>query len=446
MNNRPVEQALATLLPTHAQDMPQELRSLALSFVAQSRSSASSLKPDEEIARPFACAELACKRLARTLKLPPLLGHPPCPPRTYKKLYSFLERSLSLSSPRRTESASAPGTPSRSGSAPSTSTKQSRVVQTPSKVAATPRGLENTPSKPTPLKRAHSNIDEPLIQRPRKANSSSHLTSTKIPDAPAWVMTSIRTVCKILSTPAPRMSTWSRPPISRTLPPHIFAGVSSILHLIDSENDFDEDATEFLEPVLSAKDREKDEDFKEIINALVVSVYFLVLARRRQPSESSADDLEDKSRKMDKKTFSEMRQTALTSLGLPHSERRHREDVDQWIALIMEQDWANGKEWFENIPQAGELDGDDEYLSDGGDEGNGNRTNKRLKSLPADRGMFVPNNISRRGLLPGLGTMMQDRVDWLSPERREDFVEWKADIEARIAAASTLGVGVEAGN
>lgn len=231
------------------------------------------------------------------------------------------------------------------------------------------------------------------------------------------------------------MSTWSRPPISRTLPPHIFAGVSSILHLIDSEDEFDEEATEFLEPVISAKDKEKDEDFKELINALVVSVYFLVLARRRQPGESSADNAQDQSRKMDKKTFSEMRQTALVSLGFPSTERRHREDVDQWIALIMERNWAHGKEWFENIPQAGELDGDDEFLSDDGghygEEGNGNRITKRLKTIPGDRGLFSSSG-SRRGLLPGLGTMMQDRVDWLSPERREDYAEWKADIMTHI--------------
>ncbi|KAL4803848.1 origin recognition complex, subunit 6 [Aspergillus unguis] len=441
MNNRPVEQALATLLPTHAQDMPPELRSLALSFVAQSRSSSSSLKPDEEIARPFACAELACKRLARALQLPPLLGHPPCPPRTYKKLYSFLERTLSLSSPRRTENASAPGTPSRSGSTPSTPTKQSRAVRTPSKATGTPRGLENTPSKPTPLKRTYTNNDESRTpQRPNKIQNQGHLTSTKIPDAPAWVMASIRIVCKTLSTPAPRMSTWSRPPISRTLPPHIYAGVSSILYLIDTQDDFDEETTEFLEPVLAAKDRETDDDFKEIVNALVVSVYFLVLARRRQPGESSSGAPQEESRKMDKKTFSEMRQTALVSLGLPSTERRHREDVDQWIALIMEQDWAHGKEWFENIPQAGDLDGDDEILSDdAGDEGNGR--GKRLKTLPGDRGLFGSGDATRRGLLPGLGTMMQDRVDWLSPERREDYAEWKADIMARITQVEATARG-----
>ncbi|KAL3446839.1 origin recognition complex, subunit 6 [Aspergillus insuetus] len=428
MNNRPVDQALATLLPTHANDIPPELRNLALSFVAQSRSFSTSLKPDEEIARPFACAELACKRLARALKLPPLLGHPPCPPRAYKKLYTLLERSIapSISSPKRTVNSPAPGTPSRSGSAPTTPTKQSRVAQTPSKVSTTPRGLENTPSKSTPLKRTFTDGEESRTpQRSKKIQSHSHLTSSKIPDAPAWVMASIRQVCKTLSTPAPRMSTWSRPPISRTLPPHIFAGVSSVLYFVDNEEDFDEVAAEFLEPVTTTKDREKDEDFKDIINALVVAVYFLVLARRRTPSESSGDIAQEETRKMDKKTFSEMRQTALVSLGLPSSVRRHREDVEQWIALIMELNWAHGKEWFENVPHAGELDGDEAYLSDeGGDD-------KRQRTLQGERGSLVLND-TRRGLLPGLGTMMQDRVDWLSPENQEDYAEWKADILARI--------------
>jgi origin recognition complex subunit 6 len=62
MNNRPVEQALGTLVPTHANDLPQELLSYAMSLVAQSRSFSSSLKPEEEIARPYACAEIACRR------------------------------------------------------------------------------------------------------------------------------------------------------------------------------------------------------------------------------------------------------------------------------------------------------------------------------------------------------------------------------------------------
>lgn len=194
---------------------------------------------------------------------------------------------------------------------------------------------------------------------------------------------------------------------------------------------------EFVEPVLLAKDQDKDEDFKELVDALIVAIYFLVLARRRtpNPSASTAENAPgEEARKMDKKTFSEMRQTALTSLGLPTSERRHRDDVDQWIALIMEQSWANGKEWFENIPQAGELDGDEAYLSDlGGDEDDGGlRDGKRPKMMGKARVSMFSKASERGGLLPGLGTMMQDRVDYLSDDRREDFVEWKADIMARV--------------
>lgn len=199
----------------------------------------------------------------------------------------------------------------------------------------------------------------------------------------------------------------------------------------DADADLDEEMLEFLEPVMIAKNLDKDEDFKELVNALVVAIYFLVLARRRNPVDTD-DEQKDDSKKLDKKTFSEMRQTALVSLGFPANERRHRADVDQWIALIMEQNWAHGQEWFENIPQAGELDGEEEYASDDGayaDEGDGAAKRPRTGLL----------NASRKGLLPGLGTMMQDRVDWLSEDRQEDYLEWKADIMGRIEQMERTG-------
>lgn len=62
MSNRQIEQALNSLLPTLNNTLPPELVNLALSLLAQSRSRASSLKAEEEIARPYACAEIACKR------------------------------------------------------------------------------------------------------------------------------------------------------------------------------------------------------------------------------------------------------------------------------------------------------------------------------------------------------------------------------------------------
>lgn len=98
----------------------------------------------------------------------------------------------------------------------------------------------------------------------------------------------------------------------------------------------------------------------------------------------------------------------------------------------MEQNWAHGQEWFENIPQAGELDGEEEYEldDDAADEG---ETAKRPRS-----GHRLLNG-SRKGLLPGLGTMMQDRVDWLSEDRQEDYLEWKADIMGRIEQMERTG-------
>lgn len=233
--------------------------------------------------------------------------------------------------------------------------------------------------------------------------------------------------------------------MSKTFPPHIFAGVSSILHFIskssgDDDSDFDEEMLEFLEPIMLCKDPVNDEDFKELVNALIVAIYFLVLARRRNPVDDQAD-AENESKKLDKKTFSEMRQTALVSLGLPANDRRHRDDVDQWIALIMEQGWTNGQEWFENVPQAGELFEEDDEHASGEDEGvtgegGDGPASKRLKS---GRRLLLPKEASRKGLLPGLGTMMQDRVDWLNPDRKEDFLEWKGDVVARIEQMERTG-------
>lgn len=39
------------------------------------------------------------------------------------------------------------------------------------------------------------------------------------------------------------------------------------------------------------------------------------------------------------------------------------------------------------------------------------------------------------GLLPGLGTMFQPAVDWLSDDRRQDFAVWKKATLREIAAA-----------
>lgn len=220
-------------------------------------------------------------------------------------------------------------------------------------------------------------------------------------------------------------------------------------------SDLDEETIDFLNILRMPEEKDTD-DYKEVVMALIVAVYFLVLARRRSPgpnaaanppnstsasaspgpsmSPSSAGD----SRKMDKKTFSEMRQTALSSLGLPPAEKRHGEDVDTWIALIMSQKWAKGQEWFENIPLAGDREDEleDELDNDDGSEHDA-RNVKGSKCRKTN--IFLHAGKDEEGLLlPGLGTMMQDRVDFLSEDRREDYLEWKADFLGRIGKTKKI--------
>lgn len=57
-----IEQALTSLIATFNGPLPLELVEVALSLLARSRSVAHSLKSEEEIARPYACAQLACER------------------------------------------------------------------------------------------------------------------------------------------------------------------------------------------------------------------------------------------------------------------------------------------------------------------------------------------------------------------------------------------------
>lgn len=61
--DRSISQALTGLIPAISGPLPKELVELAISLLAQSRNQASSLKAEEEIARSYVCANLACERL-----------------------------------------------------------------------------------------------------------------------------------------------------------------------------------------------------------------------------------------------------------------------------------------------------------------------------------------------------------------------------------------------
>src|SRR5204863_4451251 len=98
-----------------------------------------------------------------------------------------------------------------------------------------------------------------------------------------------------------------------------------------------------------------------------------------------------------------------------------------------------GQEWFKNAPgpqgNAHDNAGDDEEPEERDEDGVVSA--KRHKSTWGHstqngcEALFETINGQRRGksaLLPGLCTMMQDRVDWLSEERKADYLEWREGI------------------
>lgn len=60
--DRSMNHLVRDLIPSHSGPVPSELVDLAASLLARSRTKIASLKAEEEVARPYACAQLACVR------------------------------------------------------------------------------------------------------------------------------------------------------------------------------------------------------------------------------------------------------------------------------------------------------------------------------------------------------------------------------------------------
>jgi origin recognition complex subunit 6 len=80
-------------------------------------------------------------------------------------------------------------------------------------------------------------------------------------------------------------------------------------------------------------------------------------------------------------------------------------------------------EWYRNLPTREE-----------NEDGNPTTPRKqpaktplRRKEKHSQRKIGDEDVYGPAGLLPGLGTMFQPAVDWLSEDRREDFATWKQE-------------------
>ncbi|KAL8682232.1 MAG: hypothetical protein Q9186_001691 [Xanthomendoza sp. 1 TL-2023] len=353
--DKAITQALISLIPEWNNALPLELLELAASLLAQSRNKASSLKAEEEIART----------LKRDIGLPKAQPRPPCPPKVYLKLYRHLD--LALAEGRR------------------------KITRVPEhrKSATITKDLPITPRKPV---RTSSRIQYPARQKRKRE-------STVLEEVPSWVMKAIRGLCKRLDAPA--------------APPHVFAGVSSILTT--------------PRPFEQSVEVDEMEVFRSMsVEALIITVYFFVRTRLSGVQ-------------LDPKTYLTQKDEALTIMS---ELRGHEEssaalkstDVENWMREVKRGRWTE-LDWFANVKEGAGLGVDDsriehEHDSDGsnvdGDEALVHRKRK-AGGLAAEKP--YPQ--------PGLGTMMLARIDYLSDEKRADYRLWKKNVLARIEQMET---------
>ncbi|KAI9158313.1 Origin recognition complex subunit 6 [Paramyrothecium foliicola] len=368
--SRQIEQALLSLMPTQSTELPPTLVELAGSLLAQSRHRASTLKADEEVARLYACAHLACERLKISLNLPPIAPRPPIPPRIYKRLYTYLESILPSSSATDRSNAGRLRTPnSKARDLGSSPFSQQRPV----------------PSRGTPTK------EQSLAQFRTRARGESQTPTKTVERSPG------------------RQS-------KKTLPPW----VKPVGRFFCAETGNQRLASTVLagmESILFPSNRATMDDWAlQNMTALFAAIYFYVTMRVKAMASGQ---------EMDRSTYVPERKAILALL------KQARQDVsitaeteeDAWtgwesikpgdfdaaVARVNEQDWLQ-QDWFEAI--------DDIVLM------TGNEDVDMLDAGPTDSGSNV--QIRRAD------TMFQDKYDYLSEKRQAEYGVWKENVLAKI--------------
>lgn len=228
-------------------------------------------------------------------------------------------------------------------------------------------------------------------------------------EVPQWVMTAIRALCK----------TFKKPEAA----PHIFAGVSSVLRAHRT------DADELELQRTPSRKRKKLSDTtrspvtnvsigEEHLTALIAVITFYTL-----PELEEAPDREE---------YLNQRKLAVETLAMFEPRRpRDKKYMINDIELFMREaqnGWLD-MDWYRNILDDRRANGsiaDDETqssedeLADGVDE---------------DMGMFNEAAAQKHevSIRRGFGTMFSDAVDWLSEDRKADYIQWKKKVLAKIA-------------
>lgn len=177
-----------------------------------------------------------------------------------------------------------------------------------------------------------------------------------------------------------------------------------------------------------------DEISAELIPNLIIALVCVVMGRMR--GEWNIEQLE-LTGEAGKVIRPHMTGTEFEEWNYDYTEEEMMEDVDRWKKAVRGP-WA-GMEWFQNVPKYPRTLLDDAALisersaaelaaKNGGVTTTAKGSAKTPLRRKEKRGSGEDGDVGAAGLLPGLGTMFQPAVDWLSEERQEDYVRWKRDV------------------
>jgi origin recognition complex subunit 6 len=243
---------------------------------------------------------------------------------------------------------------------------------------------------------------------------------------PQWTMPMIRHVCEACETP--RAAT------------HVYAGVESVYRALQSAAQKAE-AGEAATPSKRRRSNAGDADkvtsdvlpmpTDKQIPALIIAVY-LVTAEAMQ---GQARPAANKARQRKAQSAAEAFLITQESTAIEVKPK----DIETYLQAS-KQDWTE-MEWYKNLRSTNDNDNDngtnrgadyDELSGPNTPRKQPAKTPLRRKEKHSQRKIGEEEQ-NPAGLLPGLGTMFQPAVDWLSEERRAEFAEWKEDFLGSVA-------------
>lgn len=237
-------------------------------------------------------------------------------------------------------------------------------------------------------------------------------------DLPAFTMPLVRHVCEAGELPKAAM--------------HVYTGVETVYRELQNAAQ----SAEMRDAGTPSKRRKSNEGgvdaatsdslpvpTEEQVPALIVAVYLMVAqALRGQDGLSATKAQQKKAQTAVQSYFSKEEDTAITI-----TPRTLSKDTETYLQAS-KQHWTE-MEWYKNLPSAQDIDTNDPDHTSGSATPRNQpaKTPLRRKEKHSQR-KIGEHEENPAGLLPGLGTMFQPAVDWLSEERRAEFDAWKEDV------------------